>query len=620
MAETAQVENFRLAAARDLMAKGWAVFPLHNPIITSIARKCSCKEGDKCGTIGKHPRTATGFKEATSTSEATVCNWWSRWPAANTGIATGSASGFVVLDIDPDKGGWESFQTITDEHGQLPDTVEVNTGGNGRHLYFKNPEKKIPNSTTKLGSGLDVRGDGGYVVAPPSLHKSGNRYSWREGCGPGEIEMAEMPEWLIEILVPAEKPKPVETKREFSSSEKIQFWLGKALAKTVNGTRNETGLWLACQLRDGGASLSDVESAMRAYQQRCPGGDAQYTEREAMATARSAFLKSPREPAHNGHPKINGNGNGKHITIAKPEIAVGGASAELREYMSGVISGKIFNATFPWPLLTSLTAALLPGTTTCIIGDPGVGKTFAILECLQHWASNDYNPAVFFIEKDRRFHTMRLLAQLEGNGNFIDHDWIPKHSEEVIAAQDRHAEILDYFGQFIHSAPVERVTLDSLLKWIIEQAKAGKRIITVDPMTAIAAGDKRWLNDDDFMLSVERAMTEYGSSLLMVNHSKKGNRIGAATGHDMALGAAYHRFTDTNIWIAKQKKPKKIQYRTKCGVTQGKMDLFFQLHKTRSGRGGGQEIAFTFGEGLRFVEQGVVLKELPEEDPAETIV
>ncbi|RMD78796.1 MAG: DNA primase [Gammaproteobacteria bacterium] len=124
-----------------------------------------------------------------------VVRWFRRWPRANVGIVTGRISGLVVLDVDPAHGGEASLARLEEAHGPLPETVACRTGGGGRHLYFAHPGGVVRNRAG-LAQGLDLRGDGGYVVAPPSVHLSGARYAWESGRSPWEQELAPLPEWL----------------------------------------------------------------------------------------------------------------------------------------------------------------------------------------------------------------------------------------------------------------------------------------------------------------------------------------------------------------------------------------------------------------------------------------
>lgn len=161
-----------LAAALRYAALGWCVFPGHG---IDQSGRCSCRDS-KCGHPGKHPRINAWQKSAT-TDKTVIENWWRRWPTANVCIATGAASGIVVLDVDPRHGGAASLEALEREHGPLPLTPTVRTGGGGFHYFFSHPGGRVLNRVNVL-PGVDVRGDGGFVVAPPSRHVSGEVYSW----------------------------------------------------------------------------------------------------------------------------------------------------------------------------------------------------------------------------------------------------------------------------------------------------------------------------------------------------------------------------------------------------------------------------------------------------------
>ena len=123
-------------------------------------------------------------------TEANLCSWWKQWPFARVGIVTGNFSGLVVVDIDPYKGG--SIEGLN-----LPATLISKTGGGGWHYLYRHHGKcPIPNATNWPRAGVDIRGDGGFIVAPPSLHVSGERYEWPMGFDPSLI--ADCPAWLIE--------------------------------------------------------------------------------------------------------------------------------------------------------------------------------------------------------------------------------------------------------------------------------------------------------------------------------------------------------------------------------------------------------------------------------------
>ena len=150
-----------------------------------------------CEARGKRPLTASGFRDA-ATDPGRIEAWWRRWPGANVGVPTGPRSGLLVLDVDPREGGDESLEALERRRGAAPRTTRARTGGGGSHLYFRYPAgPAVANSAGFLGSGLDVRGEGGYVVAPPS--RTTGPYEWIDRSSPAEAG------WLLARLEEREK-------------------------------------------------------------------------------------------------------------------------------------------------------------------------------------------------------------------------------------------------------------------------------------------------------------------------------------------------------------------------------------------------------------------------------
>lgn len=193
-----------LACVLSYIDRGWPAFPVH----TVRDRRCSC--GDpSCGNAGKHPRVAGGFQVAT-TDRHQVFEWWRRWPESNVGIATGARAGFFVLDVDSRHFGLETLADLEAEHGNLPSTVRAFTGGGGQHILFRaRSSEKVPSRVAAF-QGIDVRGDGGYIVAPPSAHASGCEYIWDADAHPDDTMVVEAPAWLLTALAAPRDvgPKP----------------------------------------------------------------------------------------------------------------------------------------------------------------------------------------------------------------------------------------------------------------------------------------------------------------------------------------------------------------------------------------------------------------------------
>lgn len=190
-------------------------------------------------------------------------------------MRTGAVSGLVVVDVDPRNGGDETARSLV-SRGLLPPTAWVRTGGGGAHLYYRHPGRSVPCSTGKpgrgLGPGVDVRGDGGYVVAPPSIHPdTGQPYCWRTGLA----GLAEMPASLItaclpqQVMVSPRLPMKITSGEGISSPDRLLTAHLDAVRRAPEGSRRTTlygasrgvarmVLAGALTARDGIDALTDV--------------------------------------------------------------------------------------------------------------------------------------------------------------------------------------------------------------------------------------------------------------------------------------------------------------------------------------------------------------------------
>jgi hypothetical protein len=229
-------------------ARGWQCFPLKPK--------------------SKEPATRRGFYDATS-NPATLRRWFERFPY-NVGVRTGTASGIAVVDIDATEG-FASLAELEFEHGRLPQTLASNTG-NGRHYWFQ-IDAPIPCSTGKLGAGIDVKADLGYVATPQSIHPNGNFYTWIDFS----VVPAPMPEWLMQLA--CKKPAPAISERALQSivrpkpngesdvygraalDREIQI-LSAALPGTRNTNLNRSAFKLFQLVAGGELDREDVERAL----------------------------------------------------------------------------------------------------------------------------------------------------------------------------------------------------------------------------------------------------------------------------------------------------------------------------------------------------------------------
>jgi hypothetical protein len=150
---------------------GWVPIPLHDV----HSGYCSCSKAANCGSGGKHPRVYQS--DAKAADRQTWQEWIKNWPNMNLAVLTGSAYGFFVVDIDPRHGGDTNFAEFCKSHGLPPKTLEAQSGGGGRHLFFKiHGDQPIKTDVNVLGYGIDIRGDGGIIVVEPSVTQGA--YKW----------------------------------------------------------------------------------------------------------------------------------------------------------------------------------------------------------------------------------------------------------------------------------------------------------------------------------------------------------------------------------------------------------------------------------------------------------
>jgi len=198
-------------AALRYLARGWSVVPV--------------------APAGKHPLVAWRDYQQRHATPDEVKAWYAQWPNANVGIITGQISNLVVIDIDPAHKGEESLAELTERYGALPGTLTACSGGGGRHLYFSAPADPVPvRSRVAVAPGIDVRAEGGLVVAPPSNHPSGGRYRWiTDATLP--VSLAALPRWLIDL---------VQGTRPHAVGHGVRHWRRLAAEGVSEGERNSS--------------------------------------------------------------------------------------------------------------------------------------------------------------------------------------------------------------------------------------------------------------------------------------------------------------------------------------------------------------------------------------------
>lgn len=249
------------AARRYATKLGWKIFPVHTP---GKDGTCTCGKVP-CENAGKHPRTPDGVDAVARATTKQIEEWWTDWPNANIGCATGKRNGFFVLDVDPRDGGDISLELLVRQNGPLPPTRHHITGGAGYHYFFRMPEGiNIPNSASSLAPGLDIKGDGGYIILPPSRHASGRVYDMNGG----DVPILDPPEWLLSLILKnAQKTQPIVSEGQAPYTSTRGFVVPDEIK---SGARNATLFSLARSLSRKGLSQDAALSAITAENQtRC---------------------------------------------------------------------------------------------------------------------------------------------------------------------------------------------------------------------------------------------------------------------------------------------------------------------------------------------------------------
>ncbi|MES2666103.1 MAG: bifunctional DNA primase/polymerase [Pseudomonadota bacterium] len=208
----------------------------------------------------------------------------------NVSIVLPYGSGLFVLDEDGDDG-MAAVAALEAQHGALPHTPDSRSGsGNGRHRIFR-ASRPIRNTASGVAPGVDIRGEGGQIIAAPSIHKTGNFYQWAEGCAPWECEIADAPEWLEDLAFAAMKANTAKVKRERRAARRSEH------IATTFGSRSGGGFdWWCDQIGDGDGRMGfdgPIRDAALSWWRANPYGD----EEEVFTILRDVIDNAPRDPA-----------------------------------------------------------------------------------------------------------------------------------------------------------------------------------------------------------------------------------------------------------------------------------------------------------------------------------
>lgn len=297
-------------------------------------------------TLGeKTPLTPNGFKGATRFPRI-IERWWSDWPDAAVGLPTGEKTGFFALDIDNKPGGANGFDWLTEmeaEHGPLPDTARVTSPNGGLHIYFK----YVVGTRNRgaLGAGVDIRSEGGYVLAAGSTMANGRSYKWETETR----EIADAPAWLLDLLLP--KSAPAHTQYSLSAATNnayVDAAVDRELADLAGapmGTRNNALNDAAFSIGTivGAGALSEAEA--RALLQDVARGWGRDWSR-CCKTIENGLKAGIQNPRHIPEPDFPAHDNTRLVDITRM-IQRGLEKGRLREQAAAVETDVVVEAVPP---------------------------------------------------------------------------------------------------------------------------------------------------------------------------------------------------------------------------------------------------------------------------------
>lgn len=347
------------------LADEWSVFPVCSPVPSHAGR---CQQHGPCKHPGKLPLVKWGVYQDRNPTPLEVKNWWRKWPTANIGLATGQTSDIVVLDLDGE------LAVATAEGYGYDYGPWVRTGRvGGRHLYFRY-RSDAPTIFAKVG-GIDFRGQGGFVLLPPSLHSTGNRYVWGEPIERGD-PLPDLPRWVDSMGATTEH-----------GVDRGPIDFGKLLTDGVPiGQRDQELFRAAAKLRGADVPYQLAVDLIERAAQVC---QPPFDPLEARAKVDSAYSRyAPNPPpapqlfAANGLQPINGqilqSVNGHVVDVATGEV------------LERIAPWRTLGALVNKALATSgqlVEGFLWEGKTHWCYSGPGAGKTLTWLAVLMHMAA-----------------------------------------------------------------------------------------------------------------------------------------------------------------------------------------------------------------------------------------
>jgi KaiC/GvpD/RAD55 family RecA-like ATPase len=517
-------------AALDLAETGIRVFPVFE--VAESTLQCTCAEPATCS-AGKHPRVRD-WQTAATDDAVQIEVWWSRWPEASIGLPTGGCNRIVVADFDAEVG-LETLARLELENGGAFKTPTAATG-KGRHLYFAAENTTLRNAA-RLLPGVDRRANGGFVVAPRSLHASGRRYEWLIGLG---VPLLPVPHWLLDPPVEPVEHLPLRNGHGHVDDSERAYVLSALEREAASvraskpGTRNDR-LNLAAYnlgtLVGGGALLeSTAHGQLLAAALACG-----LKPREALATIASglsAGIKDPRTvPRRQApHHPVGATGNSDVVT-ASGETSNDNAREAKPRYVP--IADGILRSMAPLgrrlrtglPTFDAAIGGGIPARwVTVLVGAPGTAKS-TIATALVHRWELEGAACVYAAVDEAASGIMARIGQLEGYAR----DTLMAETPHGDRARHDLAERLRARGcriSVIDLAFDATRTLEEMHEALLEFAEGRPRVLVVDSLQRIRCAAAEHLTDirlrTNTKVEVIRELANRGTLFVVLSEMNRG--------------------------------------------------------------------------------------------------
>lgn len=439
---------------------------------------------------GKRPLVSWIEYQSRRPTEEEIYRWWQQYPNANVGIVTGKISGIVVIDLDLDKDGNESGARI---YEQAPTDLIVKTGRGGYHLYYHYPEDvdRISNRVGLL-PGVDIRADGGYVVAPPSVHSSGRLYTWIRRGKPGKL-----PPHLVGLLT-----SYISAERD--GEEDSPKWLSDLLAGVGEGQRNDACARLCGYLIGKGMPKDVVLTIIRQWNEK---NRPSLPDHEVAATVESVCRTARRRgTVPQSRPQDSGTGQASTSPFSVVNIRdymahYGGNQVSwlVQDWLPEATIGFVVAPPGSYKTWLTFDMAVSVATGTPFLGKYPVQRTGPVLLIQQEDFHGDTAQRLAIILQSR----LDLRAETMGDGQF-----------EVKAPP----EIPIYIHPDRNLRFADQVVMDALEQRVRELRPA---LVILDPLYSAAMTDDYMTKSAEQMLRLKVMRDRYGCSFLVAHHTTK---------------------------------------------------------------------------------------------------